>query len=245
MIPLFTSAFSFKSILSLDPSKKFREGGADSIVKICEDYDIKNPFLIEENMAGFAQARKNFGERKYSYGLRLTFCNDIEDKTTESESSNCKYILFGDDSSLVRVFTKANVDGVFNNTPRLDFKNLKELWDDSMVLAIPFYDNFIFKNSFFFSNCIPDFSFCNPIFFIEDNGIFFDKFLKQKVLKFAESNHYETVNTKTIFYKNRSDYDAWLTYRCIQNRSSLESPNFNHCMSKEFCLESWLEKKKL
>jgi DNA polymerase III alpha subunit len=243
-IPLFTSAFSFKGILSLDPSSECRDGGADSIVKICEDYDIKTPFLIEENMAGFAQARKNFGDRDYSYGLRVTFCNDIEDKNKESESSNCKYVIFGDDTRLIKAFTKASVDGVYNNTPRLDFNVLKELWDDSMVLAVPFYDSFIFNNSFFFGNCIPDFSFCKPVFFIEDNGIFFDKYIREKVLKFVDENGYEKFDAKSIYYKNRSDYEAWLTYRCIQERATLEKPNFNHCMSKEFCLESWLEGEK-
>ena len=37
-------------------------------------------------------------------------------------------------------------------------------------MVLPFYDSFIFNNIMSFSSCIPDFSFCSPTFFVEDNN---------------------------------------------------------------------------
>lgn len=249
VLPLFTSAYSFKSILTLDKAKLDKDdkpiseddSGTNSIVRMCAENKIESPILIEENMAAFAQAKKAFGDTKYGYGLRLTFCQDIEDKTKDSENTECKYIIFGDDRSLIKAFTVAGTDGFYDGKPRLDFKSLKELWNESMSIAVPFYDNFIYTNSFTFGGCIPDFSFCDPVFFLESNGLFFDDHLLKKTKAFADKNGHKTAWVKSIFYKNRSDYSAWLAYRCVQNRSSLESPNLQHCMSKEFCLEAYME----
>jgi hypothetical protein len=58
----------------------------------------------------------------------------------------------------------------------------------------------------------------------------------------VKSPSHLTQETKSIYYKNRDDFLAYLTFRCINNRSSLEKPNIDHMCSDEFCFESWMEK---
>ena len=92
-----------------------------------------------------------------------------------------------------------------------------------------------------YSSCIPDLSFTEPIFVLEDNSIPFDHLVRSQVENFTDRKH-ETIEAKSIFYKNRKDFKAYLTFRCINNRSSLDKPNLEHMTSREFSLESWKEK---
>ena len=58
--------------------------------------------------------------------------------------------------------------------------------------------------------------------------------------KFCEGK-YDVIKTKSIFYKNKMDFGAYLTHRCISKRTSLEKPNFDGMCSNEFCFESYKE----
>ena len=102
-------------------------------------------------------------------------------------------------------------------------------WDDNLKLIVPFYDSFIATNLTSFSNCIPDFSFCNPIFFIEDNGLLLDEVILPSVQKYCADNKYETEKVKSIYYNKKSDVKAFQTYKCLCSRSfgrqkTLEEP---------------------
>ena len=74
----------------------------------------------------------------------------------------------------------------------LNYEYLKSEWNDNLKLIVPFYDSFIATNLTSFSNCIPDFSFCNPVFFIEDNGLLLDEVILPSVQKYCADNKYET-----------------------------------------------------
>jgi len=259
VLPLFTSAYSFKSILTLKEhkrrdnkgktkeeiaaEKKAEEAAPDNIPTLCIRNKIKKLFLIEDNMAGFLQAHKACGEKlQLIYGLRVNIKEDIKIKDSDTSA---KYIIFANNSKgylkLIEISTFASTEG-FDKEPNLDFKNLKKLWSEDLTLAIPFYDSFIFKNSYYFCNCIPDFSFCKPIFFIENNGLYFEDRIRDKVNKYASRNGNEVVEAQSIYYSQKKDFLSWLTYRCIQKRSTLEVPNMDHCCSDQFCVESWKEK---
>ena len=130
---------------------------------------------------------------------------------------------------------------------RIDYKNLKKLWnEDNLLLAIPFYDSFIFKNAMFFGNCIPDFSFATTVFFLESNSLPFDEVIREKVKEYCSEKH-KTEETKSIYYNKREDLAAFQTYKCICNRSfssgetGLTNPRLEHCGSAEFSFESWKE----
>jgi DNA polymerase III alpha subunit len=98
-----------------------------------------------------------------------------------------------------------------------------------------------------FSSCTPNFSFCEPTFFIEDNGLPFDNFISKKVKEYASKKKIKTELTKSIYYKNRSDSAALQTYKCITGRTfgnkTLSKPNLDHFGSSEFCFQSWRESK--
>lgn len=222
------------------------ESGPDSIIQICKDEGLKTLFLVEDNMVGFLEAKKNCGKDiQLCFGLRLTFCSDMTDKSDESAKTESKLIIFARNASgyfrLTKIYTKANVEG-YRSGPRLDLKTLKEFWsDEDLILVVPFYDSFIFENSFYLKNCVPDFSGFQPTFFLEDNGLYIDDILQESVQKFDPSGIYPRQRVKTIYYKNRKDFLAWQTYKCIMNESVLTKPNLENCASDEFCFESWKE----
>lgn len=110
-------------------------------------------------------------------------------------------------------------------------------------MAIPFYDSFIYNNLMKFSNCTPNFDFCKPVFFIENNGLPFDNFLSEKVSEYCRSNDLKTEQTKSIYYKQNKDVAALQTYKCITGRSfgnkTLSKPNLDHFGSDQFSFQSW------
>tara|TARA_Y100000310_G_C20390285_1_gene672416 strand:- start:232 stop:573 length:342 start_codon:yes stop_codon:yes gene_type:complete len=109
------------------------------------------------------------------------------------------------------------------------------------MLAVPFYDSFLFKNTLCNSICIPDFTFTDPTFFIEDNDVPFDKVIQDKVKEYIEANNFDLQKAKSIFYAEEEDFKAYLTFRCINNRSTLNKPNLDHMCSDKFSFESWKE----
>ena len=247
ILPLFKSHYSIgKSILTLDKAGSSSKEGSSSIVDIVKENKLDQVFLVEENMSSFLDAFKNFNSIKvpFFYGLRLELCPDINEKTEESLKKCSKIIIFAKNGNgykkLIKIFSIAATDG-FYYTPRIDEKTLTQEWDESSLkLCVPFYDSFLFNNAMSYSLCCPELTFTKPTFFIEDNDLPFDQIVKQKVIKFC-SDQYETVPCKSIYYKTREDFKAYLTFRCINNRTTLNKPNLEHMCSTEFSFESWKE----
>ena len=251
MLPLFKSHYSIgKSILTLDDPKKVSEGGADSIIKIAVDNNLKQVILVEDSLVGFFEAYKKCQEFNLQlvFGLRLSMRNS---SLPEDEGSEHKVIIFAKNSQgckqLNKIYSKAfcEFDGF------LDYKSLSELWnDEDLKLAVPFYDSFIHANNFNFGNAVPDFTFTTPSFFLEKNDLAFDALLTDKVLDFCRENSYETQEVKSIYYNSRKDCEAFMTYKIICNRSfgknrTLQKPELPHFCSDDFCFESWREESKL
>ena len=247
MIPLFKSHFSIgKSILTLD-SFPGDESSSDSIFSICTENKIEKVVLVEDSLTGFLEAFKNSTDLglQLIFGLRISVCDDMHDTKANNEH---KVIIFCKNAEGYKFLTKIYSMAFTEGSGKIDFKNLKILWDsDNLLLFIPFYDSFIFRNNLTFSNCIPHFSGFSPSFFIERNELPFDSLLEKKVIDFCETNGYNTELSKSIYYRNRSDFEAYQTYKCICTRRfgrgvGLDKPNLDHCGSREFCFESWLEK---
>tara|TARA_Y100001973_G_scaffold93175_1_gene143749 strand:- start:1395 stop:2150 length:756 start_codon:yes stop_codon:yes gene_type:complete len=249
MIPLFKSQYSLgRSILTLDSPESLIEDGPDSIVDLAVKNNLEEVFLVDDSMSGFLQAYKNLTANniKLIFGLRLTVCADMYEKSKDEEAKSSKYIIFAKNTDgynrLIKISTLAAREG-FYYVPRMDFKNLKEFWSDQdLMLCVPFYDSFLHRNTLENAICAPEFTFTKPTFFIEENNIPFDPVLEEKVINFAKQNKCETQKAKSIFYSLRDDFKAYLTFRCINNRSTLNKPNLEHMCSDEFCLESWIEK---
>tara|TARA_R110000824_G_scaffold235112_2_gene423845 strand:- start:1675 stop:2433 length:759 start_codon:yes stop_codon:yes gene_type:complete len=247
VIPLFKSHCSIgKSILTLDIPKTLTKERADSIFSIAQEEGLQDLFLVEDSLIGFLQALNTSKDLGFNlrFGLRLSMVDSLT-----NVDANClhKIVIFARNSDgckkLNQIYSFAFTEG----DGRIDTQHLKNLWDeDGLRLAIPFYDSFIFQNLFSFSSCVPDFSFTQPYFFIEDNTLPFDGLLAEAVTTYANNMKAQTVSAKSIFYKKRADFEAFQTYKCICSRQSfrkpsLDSPNLDHCGSAEFSVESWKE----
>lgn len=243
MIPLFKSHYSLgRSILTLE-DKDEKDDYPDSIIQICKENKMKELYLVEDNMSSFLEAYSNCRKNKIklNYGLRISVTESMSDKSEESKTKSSKIILFFKNKKgyqqLTKLYSIAAKEGFYYEA-RLDYETISKNWTDDLILCIPFYDSFIFNNTLKNSLCIPQFDFTKPIFFIEDNDLPFDSLVKQKALSFAEKNDLKVYKAQSVFYKERKDFKAYLTFRCINNRSVLNKPNLDHMSSNEFCFES-------
>jgi DNA polymerase-3 subunit alpha len=248
-IPLFKSHYSIgKSILTLE-DKNDEENEPDSIIQIAKDNKLKKVFLVEDCFSGFLQAYKHLKVINIDliFGIKFVFCDNHLNKNEEELKKHHKIIVFanGDEGykTLIKLWTKANTEG-FYYTPRLDMNILKENFSDNIKLALPFYDNFIFNNALKGYQCLPFIENFKPSVFIEDNSLIFDPLVKKKMTDYAKLNNLDLFKTKSIYYKSKKDFKSFLTFRCINNRTTLNKPEMEHMSSNEFCFESWMEQNK-
>ena len=247
-MPLFKSHYSLgKSILTLAKAGSSEADEPSSIIDIAKKLNLENLHLVDDSISGFLEAYKSCEDAKLNlrFGLRLTVCDDIDNKTSESREKEHKVIIYILNTDgyydLIKISTLASIQG-FYYYPRIDCKNLKKLWNDkNLHLCVPFYDSYVFKNNLSYSICVPDFSFCNPTYFVEDNNLPFDEILKSKVEEITTDKQ-PAVKTQSVYYENKEDFLAYLTFRCISERTTLNKPNLEHCSSNEFCAESFKEK---
>lgn len=248
MIPLFKSHYSIgRSILTLD-NEAADQDYPDSIIDIARTKKLTELFLVEDNMTSFLEAYTNckINNIKLRYGLRITVTDNINEKSEESRIKDSKYIIFFKNKNgyekMIKIFSYAAKDG-FYYEPRTDYNFLSKIWDEKdLILSVPFYDSFIFNNLLRSYLCTPRIDFTKPNFFLEDNALPFDALLRNKVLDYASKTFEETTEAKSIYYKNRSDFKTYLTFRCINSRTTLNKPEIPHMSSNEFCFESWEQK---
>ena len=105
-------------------------------------------------------------------------------------------------------------------------------------MAIPFYDSYIFKNALENSICVPELDFVEPTYFLEDNDLPFDNLIKEKIYNISN----KTQRTQSVYYKDKKDFKAYLTFKCINSRSTLDKPELQHMTSDEFSVEGWRSK---
>ncbi len=242
MVPIFTSHYSIgKSILTLEHPDKEKEGGPRSVFSIAKENKLEQIALVENSLTGFPQALSISKELNIhlSFGLLLNICEQGH-----------RVIVFARNSrgcnKLNEIYSKAFSQG----SECISTEDLVNMWSKrNLLLAIPFYDSFIYKNTMSFENCTPDLVELSPLFFIENNNLPFDRLLERKVRAYAEAFGLTTETVKSIFYENKDDVDALQTYKCITSRrfgkSSLSKPNLDHFGSNEFCFESFLENERI
>ena len=250
MIPLFKSHYSTgKSILTLRPKGDSKPEEPDSIVDIATDHNFQEVFLVEDNMSSFLEAYTNLSQEgiKLNYGLRLIVCNDLKEKNAESIATESKIVIFAPNQKayeqLIKINDKACKEG-FYYYPRTDYQSLQEAYEScrDLIFCIPFYDSFIHANCLQNKKCVPQFGNINPVFMLEDNDLPFDDIIAEKILEYNLNDQpKDIIRVKSCYYKNRKDFDAYMTFRCISKRTSLEKPNFEHMCSDEFCFESYAD----
>lgn len=243
ILPLFKSHYSIgKSILRND-LKSYETHPDLNIFNLAKTHNLNEVTIVEDSMTGFLESLKTSEQLNINlqFGLKIFLNIDSDNSCLGS-----KYIIFSKNQQGCKLLNKISSESSFKE--KFSLENLKQLWsNDDLIMGIPFYDSFLFQNLMFFDSCIPDFSFCDPVFFTEDNGLPFDHIIFDSINVYCEKYGYEIYPTKSIYYNKKSDFKAYQTYKCICNRSSnyksisLESPNLDHCSSNEFCFESYLE----
>lgn len=253
--PLFKSHFSIgKSILTLDvPSESDQDNSADSIFSIIKDSKLKKVVLVEDSFMGFLQAMKaaKACSKQLIFGIRLDVCEDLSLLDGEkTKTPTHKVVIFPKNVNGCKILNSIYTISRTKHQGLLDLPLLESMWSKKdLSLAIPFYDSFIFFNIMSFNSWIVDFSFASPTFFIENNGLPFDHIISEAVENYCKANKFPTEKTQSIYYKNKSDFSAYVAYKLICSRNSfagrelsLEKPNMDHLGSDEFCWESYLEK---
>lgn len=253
VLPCFKTHYSIcRSILTLEDSPK-KPNAPVSALQLAKEAELSEVVLVEDSFSGFLEALKNSKSLKLKlvFGLRLFLTESIKDKTPDAVCKRSKIVIFVKNTDgyndLCRIWSLAASEGLFSGrireskTPHIDYANLERLWTKNLKLVIPFYDSFLHMNVLDCGNCVPSFSKIQPVFFREDNDLPFDYILNYKLDAFIKDNPYEVIKAKSIFYENEEDFTAYLTMRCINNRSTLESPDLDHMCSNKFSFESWKE----
>ena len=252
MIPLFKSHYSIgKSILTLDAPSEAKEG-APSIVDIALSNGLKSIMLVEDSLSGFLEAKKRCDNHglELRFGLRMAV-GSLPSSKKGKKTDDCihKIIIFAKNSDGCHLLNRLYSAAFTTSGGVIDIPSLKTFYNEKdLLIAIPFYDSFLFHNLFSYKKpCILDHSFFKPLFFIEDNDLPFDKVLRNAVEEYCEANDLQIEFTKSIYYENREDFEAYQTYKCICSRGfssrarTLDAPGLDHCASPEFCFESYLD----
>jgi DNA polymerase III alpha subunit len=255
ILPLIKSHYSInRSIITTNKPKGNLEKYPISAFDLVIQNKIDTLIMVEDSVSSLMELSQNAKDNniKLIFGLRLSVCEDINDKGDDFFKKTAKYIIFGKNSQsykdIIKISTFANTKG-FNKIPRIDWINLKKLWTTNLIFCVPFYDSFLHLNSLESHSHSPDFSFIKPIFFLEDNDIPFDQILEKRINNYCKQNNFKTIKAQTIYYPKLEDFLAYQTFRCIGNRSgankaTLESPELNHFCSNTFNFERWLRNNK-
>lgn len=247
VLPLFKSEYSLgRSILTLKAKGSSIDSGPDSIVDLAAKSKFDKVFLVDDSISGFLEAYRNLSAEKIKlvFGLRVTACPDMLEKGEEALKKSSKVVVLAKNEegyrSLIKISTDSSRLG-FYYEPRIDYNTLKKYWNNNLTLAVPFYDSFIFKNLLTESVCMPDFDFTDPVFFQEESDLPFDHILSEKVKEYCSKNSYDIIPSRSIYYNKKKDFKAYLTFRCVNKRSTLDKPEIEHMASNDFCLERWVE----
>ena len=232
-----------------DPSQVTSDG-ARSVFKLAQDNDLSTLVLVEDCPTGFLQAKKMSEQLgiQLIFGIRFNVCSNMQKATDKEVSSQAhKIIIFAKNDAGCKLLNKIYTAAFTEGNGYLDSERIKGLWDESSLkMGVPFYDSFIFQNLMTYNTCIPDFSFTQPTFFVEENGLPFDSLIEEGVKEYCTENDYPVEGAKSIYYEKTEDFEAFQAYKCICSRTytgrnaTLAKPQLDHCGSAEFSMESFL-----
>lgn len=252
-LPLFKSHYSLgKAILTLEKpnSQKDKIEYPASIFALATKHGLHTVPIVEDSITGLLQASKQAEESKVKlvFGLRVSVTEDMARKDDSTSLKSAKYIIMTKNpegyDALSKLWSAAAGEGFFK-VPYLDFRILKKLWNKNLVLAVPFYDSFLFSNTLYSHAHVPDLDTFEPVFFTEDNDLPFDGSIQTRVENFCKGK-YLILPAQSIYYWKRDDFSAYVTFRCIHHRHSyqkvsIERPELDHMGSDTFCFERWLQ----
>ena len=236
MIPLFKTHYSIgKSILN-----------TKDIFEIQREHDLKEIVVVEDSFYGFRSLNKEAMKNniKLIFGIRLSVVQSSVDELSS------KLIFFAKNNEGMNKIKSLYSSSFENKENVLILNNLNKNELENIKIAVPFYDSFIYNNLFHFGLCHVDISKFDFDCFIEQNNHPFDGLISEQVNSICKSQNKEPILTKSIYHKNKEDFDAFQMYKSICGRANgktpmFTNPNLNHFCSNEFCWESFLENVKV
>lgn len=237
-LPIFTSHYSRKSILTFDTVADAKKNNKTSIFTICKDFNIERPFIVENSMTGFMEMYKNAQKESIfpRFGLRKEFVSDLSETGKENAHKVVVFIANTQGyKDLIKLHNRANLDNEGYFTKDL----FNSFFTENLQLIIPFYDSYLHQNILMGKACIPDFG-VNFAHFIENNNLPFDTLISNKI----EIG----VPVQSIFYRQKKEFVTTLAYKCSLNMNNkgkhrtLSNPMFDNYHSDSFAFESFLER---
>jgi DNA polymerase III alpha subunit len=240
--PIFVSNYSIgKSLLTLsEPKKSLYPDGPESIFKILEENGMKSLTLVDTTPFGFFEAYSYCHENKIKFVYGLYF----EISQANSKKTHRVILFMKGPNSYAPLMALYSLSSKSNGV--LSEEQLRQGFDKNhFAMAIPFYDSFLFKNALNAQKFTFDPSHFEPIFFLENNSLPFDEVMAEIVTKFC-ADKYESLQTKTILYKNRDDVKNLIVYRILTSRDfgkakTFSRPNLDWFGSDDFSFQSYLE----
>jgi hypothetical protein len=241
MTPLFKTHFSLngRSILTVEKPEEDKIKINDtiysrSVLSLGRDLDCL--VFVEDSSVGFYSTVYAVCEtgKKMVFGLRMS-------AKFSNEPCSSKVVFFAKDENGINILREIEQENAKNEFVDFNVYGFSE----NIRVAIPFYDSFLYKNVFNFAEIQPKLP-QNTVFFIERNSLPFDPVLESFVCSFC-AGKYGLELTKSIYYPSRKDFVAWQQYKISCNRSfsvkkqTIDSPNMDHCGSREFCWESYID----
>ena len=230
MIPLFKTHFSIgKSILTIE-----------DIFEIQENSDLNKIVVVEDCFYGFRTLNKTALEKQIPliFGLRLSVVQAALDELPS------KLIFFARNNSGIKQIKQLYSKAFQDHSGILIFNSVGPHELSDVSIFVPFYDSFIYNNLFHFGLCHIDLSKYKAEYLLENNNHPFDKMISEQVVSICKTLNQQPIKSKSIYYKNREDFDAFQMYKAICNRSGgkncvFSNPNLIHFSSNEFCWESF------
>lgn len=244
------SSLGGASVLTLAEAGKSIPEEPASICDIAKAYSLSSVTIVDDRIDGYQEAVKNLQKAKIAqlvFGLKMTCCADHEDKTEASLRTESKVIIFIKNTQgykdLIKIHnTAANTD--FYNQARTSWKRLNELWTPNLVLAIPYFSGFLFKNSMTLSSVIPDFPIPPKDVWVlreVDSGLPFTPILDAAIDQFVTKSGAQVQKVKTIYYPTPERFKGYVVMRAIDNRATFSRPEVPHLASNRFNWERYVE----
>lgn len=254
IIPLFSSAGSLREggIFAVEKAgtaaKAGRNLGPVNLCDLAKTEGLKQLHLVDDRPVNFMTAQKTLKDVgcQLVFGLKLTVCDDIADKSEASLKNESKVVVWmaGDGSAdyraLINLYSLAAQDG-FYYVPRLDWKTLAANWHDDLILALPFYSSFLAKNTLTFASIVPTLPAAPLVLREVGQNLPFDGLLDDAVDRYAAATGAAIQRVKSIYYNRRVDAKSFVVWRAILKRASWEMPNMEWMWSREFAYEAWKE----
>jgi len=258
VIPVFSSHHSvLRKTLTLDDpddkkiastlgANRIDNSESVSIFLIAKLYNLKEFYLCDQSFSGFIEFSKGCDKFNIDgrFGIKFIISNNAKEKSEDSRKTESKIVVWMKNSAgykdLIKLYSAihANEENFYYHI-RGDWSILKDFWTNNLLLTIPFYDSFLYKNLLESGQCIPDFGKISPVFELSELGLPFDYLIKEKVLNYSKDNKNEIIETHPIYYYSKSDFISYMTSRCISARTTLNKPELPHMSVNTFCWEEY------